>query len=44
MKIRKDSMLPPPAKINNGGWVTFAVIAVLAIIGFGFTACDDSGG
>ena len=36
-------MLPPPAKTNNCGWVTFAVIAVLAIV-FGFTACDEGGG
>ena len=46
MKIRKETMLPPPpAKTNNCGWVTFAVIAVLAIIfGFGLSACDEGGG
>ena len=46
MKIRKKTMLPPhPLKTGRrGAWVKFAIIAIIAIVGFGFglSACDET--
>ena len=43
MKIKKETILPRTSSKTGrrSAWVKFAIIAILAIVGFGLSACDD---